>query len=50
VQSGESQQKGVGCQLGGTGLVIRGSESQTRGTGSDIRWDPSNLTPGLLSY
>ena len=34
--------------VGYTECVIRGSGSQTRGAGSDIRWDPltPNLTPG----
>ena len=37
--------KGAGSQLWGRGSVIRGSVSQTRGAGSDIRRDPPNLTP-----
>ena len=31
----------------GARSVIRGSGSQTRDAGSEIRWDPPNLTPGL---
>ena len=49
VQSGASQQKGVGSQLWGTGSVITGIGSQTRGAGSEIRSDPPpNLTPGYI--
>ena len=29
-----------------TGHIKRDSGSQTRGAGSEIRWDPPNLTPG----
>ena len=40
MQSGGFQQKGAGSQLWGTGSLIGGSWSQTRGVGSEIRWDP----------